>query len=177
MLRSYGCERERGARRRNACPPRARPVLSCAHITVLPSACYAGYNWVYRCLNKESKHSRIANDIWCILGTLVYVNILESKSTAFSWLCLANWWYVIQNSRSTDNWGPGRVFARSEIWAKCSRDSGNVKGIRDLTAAREARFAKTWARMQDWQKKDLFGIAMEEVRNAGFLSKRSCHAG
>ena len=60
---------------------------------------------------------------------------------------------MIQNSRSTDNLGPGRVFAGSEIRAKYWRDSGNVTGIRDLTAAREARFAKTWARMQHWQKK------------------------
>ena len=68
------------------------------------------------------------------------------------------------------------MFAGSEIRAKYRRDSGNVTGIRDLTATREAEFAKIWARMQDWQKKNRFGIAIEEVRNAGFLSKRSCHA-
>ena len=84
---------------------------------------------------------------------------------------------MTQNSRITDNLGPGRVFAGSEIRAKYRRDSGNVTGIRDLTAAREVRFAKTWARMPDWQKKNRFVIAMEEVRKAGFLSKRSCHAG
>ena len=84
---------------------------------------------------------------------------------------------MIQNSRSTDNLGPGRVFAGFEIRAKYRWDSRNVTGIRDLTSTREAGFAKIWARMQDWPKKNRFGIAIEEVRNAGFLSKRSCHAG
>ena len=44
------------------------------------------------------------------------------------------------------------------------RDSGNVNGIRDLTAAQETRFAKT-TRLG---KRAIPGRAMTEFRDAGF---------
>ena len=39
------------------------------------------------------------------------------------------------------------------------RDSGKVSGIRDLTTAGEARFAKIWAWMREWERK-IFGLEM-----------------
>ena len=48
------------------------------------------------------------------------------------------------------------------------RDSGSVNGIRDLTPTREAGFAKIWERDAELGKKMIFGIAVTEVRHAGF---------
>ena len=48
------------------------------------------------------------------------------------------------------------------------RDSGSVNGIRDLTPTREAGFAKIWERDAELGKKTIFGIAVTEVRHAGF---------
>ena len=53
------------------------------------------------------------------------------------------------------------------------RDSGNVYGIRDLTFTWEAGFARIWARYARLGKKTIFGMVMTEVRDAGFLWKRS----
>ena len=33
------------------------------------------------------------------------------------------------------------------------RHLGNIDGKRDLTASEEARFAKIWVRMRDWERK------------------------
>ena len=51
------------------------------------------------------------------------------------------------------------------------RDSGSVNDIRDLTPTREAGFAKIWARDAELGKKTIFGIAVTEVRHAGFSRK------
>ena len=55
------------------------------------------------------------------------------------------------------SWDPG--FDHNTV-----RDSGNVNGIRDLTAAQETRFAKT-TRLG---KRAILGRAMTEFRDAGF---------
>ena len=57
------------------------------------------------------------------------------------------------------------------------RDSGSVNGIRDLTPTREAGFAKIWERDAELGKKTIFGIAVTEVRHAGFSWKRDENAG
>ena len=57
------------------------------------------------------------------------------------------------------------------------RDSGSVNDIRDLTPTREAGFAKIWARDAELGKKTIFGIAVTEVRHAGFSRKRDENAG
>ena len=72
--------------------------------------------------------------------------------------------------------GSGRVFPG--IWDMTKknkqtnkthmRDSGSVNGIRDLTPTREAGFAKIWERDAELGKKTIFGIAVTEVRHAGF---------
>ena len=52
------------------------------------------------------------------------------------------------------------------------RDSRNVNGIRDLTATREAEFAKIWHGMQELQRKWYsLTIAMREVRDAYLRGK------
>ena len=51
------------------------------------------------------------------------------------------------------------------------QDSGNVYGLRDLTATREAGFAKIWARDARLGKKTIFGIVLTEVRDAGLVKK------
>ena len=84
---------------------------------------------------------------------------------------------MIQNSRSTDNLGPGRVFAGSEIRAKYRRDSGSVTGIRDLTATWEAEFAKIWARMQDWQKKKPIRDSDRRSSECGIFVKKELSCG
>ena len=45
--------------------------------------------------------------------------------------------------------GSGRIFG--------IRDSRLLNGIRDLTATREARFAKIWVQMRDWERKQYSG--------------------
>ena len=60
---------------------------------------------------------------------------------------------------------------------KHTRDSGSVNGIRDLTPTREAGFAKIWERDAELGKKTIFGIAVTEVRHAGFSWKRDENAG
>ena len=65
------------------------------------------------------------------------------------------------------SYGPG---SRGFGWIKV-RDSGNVNGIRNLTATWEGEFAKIWARM--WGKNTLFDIAMTEARDARFSWKTS----
>ena len=71
--------------------------------------------------------------------------------------------------------GSGRVFPG--IWDMTKkkknnkthmRDSGSVNGIRDLTPTREAGFAKIWERDAELGKKTIFGIAVTEVRHAGY---------
>ena len=79
--------------------------------------------------------------------------------------------------------GSGRVFPG--IWDMTKkktnkthmRDSGSVNDIRDLTPTREAGFAKIWARDAELGKKTIFGIAVTEVRHAGFSRKRDENAG
>ena len=58
---------------------------------------------------------------------------------------------------------------------KSVRDSGKRWRMRDLTASREAEFAKRQG--CGLRKRIMFGIAMTEVRNAGFSWKRSRNAG
>ena len=58
---------------------------------------------------------------------------------------------------------------------KTVRDSGKRWRMRDLTASREAEFAKRHG--CGLRKRIMFGIAMTEVRNAGFSWKRSRNAG
>ena len=43
--------------------------------------------------------------------------------------------------------------------------------VRDLTATREAGFAKIWVRMRDWERKRSVRMAMMEVRDAVFSWK------
>ena len=68
--------------------------------------------------------------------------------------------------------GSGRVFPG--IWDmtkkknKQNTHEGFVNGIRDLTPTREAGFAKIWERDAELGKKTIFGIAVTEVRHAGF---------
>ena len=70
--------------------------------------------------------------------------------------------------------GSGRVFpgiwdmTKKKKQTKHTRDSGSVNGIRDLTPTREAGFAKIWERDAELGKKTIFGIAVTEVRHAGY---------
>ena len=68
------------------------------------------------------------------------------------------------------------MFPVSGNWTKYSenavRDSRNVNGRRDLTATREAEFAKIGQGMQEWQRKRYsLTIAMTEVRDAYLRDK------
>ena len=59
---------------------------------------------------------------------------------------------------------------------QCGIYLGNVNGIRDVTATRNAGLAKIRARMRTG-KNAIFGIAMRGVRDAGLSWKRSRKAG
>ena len=54
-------------------------------------------------------------------------------------------------------------------------DSGNVNGLQDLTATRVAGFPKHRLWEGGLGKQTIFGMAMTEVRDARFSSKRSAN--
>ena len=72
-------------------------------------------------------------------------------------------------------WDSGKRWRNPGFDQKTVRDSGKRWRMRDLTASREAEFAKRHG--CGLRKRIMFGIAMTEVRNAGFSWKRSRNAG
>ena len=53
--------------------------------------------------------------------------------------------------------GSRRIFRDPGFEQYTVRDSRLLNGIRDLTATREARFAKIWAQMRDWERQQYSG--------------------